>query len=156
MGQTQLVKIKGKGTMLMNASWGSVQYSFFCSCPKHSDNVTVNRGASVVLCHGVGSLSHSLYCTPHSALHSGHIVSTHSLIFTPYDDRYKFAASAPYANVQMKMNSTHCSTPCCALPSHMPICIYLGIWWWHQPSGHISISQLQNSMRLSCIWAPLH
>lgn len=100
---------------------------FFCSCPKHSDNVAVNRGASVVFCHGVGSLSLSLYCTPHSALHSGHIVRTHSLIFTPYDDRYKFAATAPYANVQMKMNSIHCSTPGCALPSCMPICIYLGI-----------------------------
>jgi len=116
----------------------------------------MNRGASVVFCHGVGSLSHSLYGIPHSVPCSGHIVSTHSLIFTPYNDRYKFAATAPYANVQRKMNSTHCSTPGCALPSCIPICIYLGIRWWHQPSGPIPISQLQSSMRFSWIWVPLH
>lgn len=129
---------------------------FFRSCPQHLDNVSLNRNASVVFCHGVGSLSHSLYCKSHSALHSGHTISTHSLIFTPYVDRYKFAATASYANVWVQMNSIHCSTPGCTSPPYSPICIYLGIHWWQQSSMPTSVSQILNSVRFWCIWAPLH
>lgn len=129
---------------------------FFCSCPQNLDNASLNRNASVVFCHGVGSLSHSFYCMSHSALHSGLTVSTHSLIFTPYVDRYKFAVTASYANVWMKMNSTHCSTPGCASHPYSSIYIYLGIQWWQQSSRPISISHILNRVRFWCIWAPLH
>lgn len=61
------------------------------------------------VCHRAGSSRGPL--TAHPAM--GHAVSTHSLIFTPSDDRYKSAATAPYANVQMKMNSRHWGTPGC-------------------------------------------
>lgn len=114
----------------------------------------MNRGAPGVFCQRAGSLSHALYCTPHSVLYSGYIVSTHSLIFSPYDDRYNFFATAPYANVWMKMTSMHCSTPGCALPSYNPVFIYVAIWR-HKVSGPTSISQLQNSIRFWCIWVPL-
>lgn len=38
---------------------------------------------------------------------------------------------------------------------YLPVCIYLGMWCWNQPSGPISRSQLQNSMRFfRCVNSP--
>lgn len=118
---------------------------FFCSCPQHS--------AVHLLCLSRSwLLSRPPHCTPRHALRAGHIVSTHSLILAPSDDRYKSAATAPYANVQMKMNSMHWGTPGCTLPA----CIHLFGGMMLKPAfwAHLHISAPEQQEIFRCVNSP--